>query len=235
MDPSLERSTLDAEDRHWWYRGRQRVVMDAARRRIRAGTTPRILDAGCGGGATLVDLAALGPASGLEPSPLSREKALARSVADVVDGRLEALPFADASFDLMLVLDVIEHLDDPALALRELRRVVAPGGAGIVTVPAHPRLWSRHDERNHHRRRYTRESLTTTARAGGWRVERITHFMTALLPLAILARAAGNEGFDVPPRPVNRALQGTIEAEAALIRRGASFPAGLSLLAELSR
>lgn len=235
MDPALEQDALEAEDRHWWYRGRLGIVMDAARRRTPVGGSPRILDAGCGGGATLVELAGLGAATGLEPLPASREKARSRGVAEVVDGRLEALPFPDGSFDLMLVLDVLEHLDDAPAALRELHRVVAPGGAGVITVPAHPRLWSDHDERNHHRRRYTRMSLAETARSGGWRVARLTHFTTALLPLAMLARTRGHGGFDIPPPPINRTLKATIQAEAALIRRGTTLPVGLSLLAELTR
>lgn len=236
MDSALERRTIGAEDRHWWYLGRSKVVMDAARRAVAGASAPRILDAGCGGGAMLSELAGLGPTTGLEPSPRSRDKALSRGVADVVDGGLEGLPFPAGAFDLALALDVLEHVDDDISAFGELHRVVTAGGALVVTVPAHPRLWSGHDEANHHRRRYTRSRLRDAAVDGGWDVVRLTHFMTALLPAALIARRVGRgDGLQVPRHPVNRALRATIEAEAALIRRGITFPLGLSLLAELRR
>ncbi|MEA2274923.1 MAG: hypothetical protein QOI98_3631, partial [Solirubrobacteraceae bacterium] len=118
MDTGLEQRTLDAEDAHWWYRGRLRVVMDAVRRNVPVAQKPRILDVGCGGGATLAELSSVGTVTGVEPSPLSRAKALLRQVAPIVDAGVEALPFEDEAFDLALTLDVIEHLDDDAAALR---------------------------------------------------------------------------------------------------------------------
>jgi SAM-dependent methyltransferase len=144
------------------------------------------------------------------------------------------LPFADDEFDLATALDVLEHLDDDGAALAELRRVVRPGGALVVTVPAHPRLWSRHDELNHHRRRYTRSSLRAPAVAGGWEVARLTHFNTLLLPVAaVLRRFDRGDGLEIPPAPLNRALEVPLRLERAAIGAGISLPAGLSLLAEL--
>jgi SAM-dependent methyltransferase len=236
VDAGLEQRTLDAEDDHWWYQGRLRVVTDAVARCLEGVAAPRILDIGCGGGATLSELAKRGAVTGVEPSAPSRTKAEGRGVATVMATGVEALPFEDGAFDLALLLDVIEHLDDDVGALTAARRVVARGGGLVVTVPAHPRLWSRHDERNHHRRRYTRQGLVAQATAAGWRTVRATHFMTGLLPVAALARRIGRgDGLDVPVAPLNALLCSTIRAEAALIRRGASLPFGLSLLAELRR
>jgi SAM-dependent methyltransferase len=236
VETELELRTLAAEDAHWWYRGRRTVVMDAVRRSVRPTGRPRILDAGCGGGATLAEVARIGDATGVEPSAPSRRRAAARGVAPVLDAHVEALPVEDGRYDLVLLLDVLEHVDDESAALREIHRVVAPGGALILTVPAHPRLWSRHDELNRHRCRYTRRSLVAAARASGWYPARVTHFMSLLLPAAVLARRVGRgDGLDIPPGPVNRLLCATIEAEGALIRAGASLPFGLSLLAELRR
>jgi len=234
VDAELERRTLAAEDGHWWYRGRRSIVLDAARHSLSGDARPRILDAGCGGGAVLAELATLGTAVGLEPSPSSRARALARGAGEVVDGDLARLPFADDEFDLATTLDVLEHLDDDRGALAELRRVVRPGGALVVTVPAHPRLWSRHDELNHHRRRYTRASLRAAALDGGWRVERLTHINSLLLPVAaVLRRFDRGDGLEIPAEPLNRALELPLELERAAIRAGVSFPFGLSLLAEL--
>jgi SAM-dependent methyltransferase len=237
MDAELERRTLAAEDGHWWYRGRRAIVIDAVRRSLVGGAArPRILDAGCGGGALLAELAGLGMAVGLEPSPASRERALARGVAEVVDGDLAGLPFGDGEFDLATALDVLEHLDDDRGALAELRRVTRPGGGLVVTVPAHPRLWSSHDELNHHRRRYTRGTLRSAAAGGGWEVGRVTHFNALLLPVAAVARRFDRgDGLEIPPAPLNRALEFPLALERRAIAAGVSFPLGLSLLAELRR
>src|ERR1039458_9688407 len=99
------------------------------------------------------------------------------------------MPFESASFDLAVSLDVIEHLEDDLGALKELRRVVAPGGRLLVTVPAYQWLWSGHDEINHHHRRYTRRSLLAVAQQAGWECARTTYFNSLLLPVAILLRA----------------------------------------------
>ena len=174
--------------------------------------------------------------TGLEPSALSRSRAEARGAGEVVDGSLLALPFGKASFDLALALDVLEHIDDDRCALIELGRVVRPGGGLVVTVPAHPRLWARHDELNRHFRRYTRTSLREVAEEAGWRVERLTHFNTVLLPVAAAARRFGaGDGLEIPSPAVNRGLRQMLELERHAIATGRTFSAGLSLLAELRR
>jgi SAM-dependent methyltransferase len=150
------------------------------------------------------------------------------------------MPFADDSFDLAVSLDVIEHLEDDLGALRELRRVVAPGGALLVTVPAYQWLWSGHDEINHHHRRYTRRSLRHAAEQAGWNQTRTTYFNSLLLPVAIVLRVlerfstkTTESSLDlwVPPAPLNWLLERPLALEAALIARNGRIPAGLSLLA----
>ena len=136
-------------------------------------------------------------------------------------------------------LDVIEHLQDDLRALRELRRVVAPGGALLITVPAYQWLWSGHDEINHHHRRYTRRSLQRVAEQAGWETVRTTYFNSLLLPVAIVLRVLDRfstktteSSLDlwVPPAPVNWLLERPLALEAAVIGRGGRIPAGLSLL-----
>jgi SAM-dependent methyltransferase len=152
------------------------------------------------------------------------------------------MPFAEDSFDLAVCLDVIEHLPDDRGALRELRRVLAPGGTLLVTVPAYQWLWSGHDEINHHCRRYSGATLRQAACDAGWECTLVTHFNALLLPVAIALRALDRlhrgtteSSLDlwVPPEPVNWALQQPLNLEAALIGRGCPIPAGLSLLAVL--
>jgi SAM-dependent methyltransferase len=236
MDSALEQRSLDAEDGHWWYRGRRRIVLDAVRRVSGDGGDLAILDAGCGGGAELAALSGRGTRTGMEPSPLSRRAALERGAGEVLDATIEDMPFAEGAFDLALALDVLEHVDDDRLALGELRRVVRPGGSLIVTVPAYPRLWTRHDDLNEHRRRYTSRTLRAASTDAGWSVERVTHFNMILLPVSVVSRRRyRHDGFGIPPAPVNVALQAPLQLERLAIRARLRLPAGLSLLAELRR
>jgi SAM-dependent methyltransferase len=240
MDRDYELQTHQAEDRHWWYRGR-RTVLDGVIDGLGLPPRPRILDAGCGSGRNMVDLARYGTVTGVELSDTSVELARARGCGEVVAGSVLEMPFADDSFELAASLDVIEHLEDDLAALRELRRTVAPGGALLITVPAYQWLWSGHDEINHHHRRYTRRSLQRVGEQAGWQQVRTTYFNSVLLPVAIALRVLDRvnraktteSSLDlwVPPEPLNWLLERPLAAEAALISRGGRIPAGLSLLA----
>jgi SAM-dependent methyltransferase len=239
MDRDYELQTHRAEDRHWWYRGR-RQVLERVIAALQLPPQARILDAGCGSGRNMVDLARRGTVTGVELSDTSARLARARDVGEVISGSVLQMPFASASFDLAVCLDVLEHLEDDLAALRELRRVVASGGSLLVTVPAYQWLWSGHDEVNHHHRRYTRRSLQRVAEQAGWRQVRSTHFNSLLLPVAMLlrildrfSRKTTESSLDlwVPPQPLNWLLERPLLLEASLIGRGGRIPAGLSLLA----
>jgi SAM-dependent methyltransferase len=239
MDRDYEHQTHQAEDRHWWYRGR-RTVLDGVIAGLGLPADPRILDAGCGSGRFMVELAKLGTVTGVELSDTSVSLARGRQLGEVVEGSVLEMPFPENSFDLAVSLDVIEHLEDDLAALRELRRTVAPGGALLVTVPAYQWLWSGHDEINHHHRRYTRRSLQRVAEQAGWRQVRTTYFNSLLLPVAIALRVLDRfstktteSSLDlwIPPEPLNWLLERPLALEAALIARSGRIPAGLSLLA----
>lgn len=242
VDLDYELQTHRAEDRHWWYRGRRRVL-DVALDGLHLSPGARLLDAGCGSGRNMVELQRYGQVTGIELSRPSVQAARERQVGEVLEGSVLDMPFANDSFELAVSLDVIEHLEDDVAALRELRRVVTPEGRLLVTVPAYQWLWSRHDVVNHHHRRYSRATLVAAAEQAGWRCERTTHFNSLLLPPAIAMRAAeslsrndNGSSLDlwVPPGPLNWGLQQPLNLEAGLIGRGMRIPAGLSLLALLS-
>jgi len=244
MDKRLLSAMLDVDEEHWWYRGRRRIIA-AELSRLAIPPGARILDAGCGSGRTMVDLARHGEVCGIELDPDAAAAAAARDGFEVRVGRVERLPWADRTFDLITCLDVIEHVPDDRAALRELRRVCRPGGWLLVTVPAHPLLWSRHDEQNHHYRRYTRASLHAAALAAGWELERLTAFMSLLLvPAAAvrlaqrhLASAGGDRGTDLALGPawLNGLLECPLAAEARWLGSGRRLPLGLSLLGLLRR
>lgn len=242
MDQRLIQTMLDVDEYHWWYRGRRRIIRaELDRLPLKAGA--RILDAGCGSGRTLQELADYGDVSGLELNADAAEVARARGF-DVEIGRLEALPWEDERFDLITCLDVIEHTPDDGVALRELLRVCSPGGWLLATVPAYQALWSYHDEVNHHYRRYERASLRAAVTEAGWFLKRMTSFNTLLFPPAAAVRIAqrrlrrnGNgpqdANFDlhIGPPWLNGVLERPLMMEASWLRRGRTLPAGLSLLA----
>jgi len=239
MDRDYELQTHQAEDRHWWYRGR-RKVLERVVGDLRLPARARILDAGCGSGRNMVELARHGTVTGVELADASVSLARERGAGEVIAGSVLEMPFEADSFDLAASLDVIEHLEDDLAALRELRRVVAPGGSLLVTVPAYQWLWSGHDEINHHFRRYTRRSLQRAGEEAGWQQVRTTYFNSLLLPAAILlrvldrfSRKTTESSLDlwVPPRPMNWLLERPLQLEATLIGHGGRIPAGLSLLA----
>jgi len=239
MDRDFELQTHRAEDRHWWYRGRRRVL-ERVIADLHLPARARILDAGCGSGRNMVELARHGTVTGMELSNTSVALARERAAGEVIEGSVLKMDFAPDSFDLAVSLDVIEHLDDDLAALRELRRVVAPGGSLLVTVPAYQWLWSRHDEINQHHRRYTRRALQRVAEEAGWKQARTTYFNSLLLPAAILLRVlerlntkTTESSLDlwVPPAPMNWLLERPLALEATLIGHGGRIPAGLSLLA----
>jgi SAM-dependent methyltransferase len=239
MDRDYELQTHRAEDRHWWYRGR-RTVLEGVLGGLDLPAGTRILDAGCGSGRNMIELARYGAVTGVELSETSVALARERQCGEVVAGSVLEMPFPDHSFELAVSLDVIEHLEDDLTALREMRRTVAPGGALLVTVPAYQWLWSGHDEINHHHRRYTRRSLQHVAEQAGWRQARTTYFNSLLLPAAIVLRVLDRvspktteSSLDlwVPPEPLNWVLERPLALEAAMIKRGGRIPAGLSLLA----
>jgi SAM-dependent methyltransferase len=243
MDPVQMEAMLEADERHWWYRGRRRVLR-AELDRLVLPSQARILDAGCGSGRTLQELARYGTASGVELSPRAAEIARARGLGEVLVGRLEELPWPGESFDLVTCLDVIEHTPDDRATLAELRRVTRPGGTLIVTVPAYPALWSRHDEDNHHFRRYTRRMLRGAAAAAGWRVDRESSFNSVLLAPAVVVRLAerrrppadgGRTDLDRGQGWLNRVLEWPLAIEAGWMSRGGTLPFGLSLMAVMHR
>lgn len=233
MQESAYREHFEVEDRHWWYRGRWAVV-EALLSRVELPQRPRILDAGCGTGGNLRKFDRLGIATGVEPSPEAVGFCRERGLERVHQAGLESLPLEDGSFDLVAATDVIEHVDAEQQALRELRRVAAPGGVLLVTVPAYMWLWSEEDVNLHHHRRYTRRRLREAVSEAGWEPLFATYFNSLLLPPIALAkklRPSGNEDGDLErtPAALDGPLSMPMRLEARLIGRGIALPAGVSV------
>jgi SAM-dependent methyltransferase len=228
------REHYEAETHHWWFRGRWAVV-EALLARTELPAEPRILDAGCGTGGNLKRYERIGDAIGVDPSADAVRFCRERGLDSVRQAGLEALPFEDGVFDLVAATDVLEHVAAEEQALRELRRVAAPGGALLLTVPAYMWLWSAEDERLHHERRYTRRRLRRAVERAGWEPGIATYFNTLLLPPIAAARGLsrstddGRADLDRTPPILDGVLSFPMRLEARLIRSGISLPAGVSI------
>jgi len=226
---------------HWWFTARREIL----RARIAAlGLPPgaRLLEIGSGTGGNLGMLSEFGSVVGLEMSAeairfAARLPEVRAGRVKLVEGRCpEALDAIQGSFDLICLFDVLEHIESDSTVLRDLSRLLAPGGRIMVTVPACPSLWSEHDVKLHHFRRYTKDSLNAAFGQAGLDVSRVSHFNTLLFPLAIAERIAckvrgrPSSANEVPSAPVNAALRRVFAAERHLLGP-VNLPFGLSLLA----
>jgi len=234
MDLEYATKYADLYRRHWWWRARETAILRELKRlRPRAGWR-RLLDVGCGDGLFFDRLAEFGEVEGVEPDSGLLDPA----------GRwrqsIHAVPF-DRNFrpvhryDAILMLDVLEHLVNPATALGHALSLLAPSGVVIITVPAFQWLWTRHDDLNHHVRRFDGETFRALAREAGLRIVRERFLFQWLVPAKLLMRAAEKlrpgppSHPTVPPWPINPLLSFATRAELALSARF-PMPFGSSLM-----
>ena len=236
MHPQEFREMQALEESHWWYRGK-RLLLETMLDRAAPRAPARMLDIGCGTGGVLRGLARQGFTVGVDRAEVALRFCREKGFTAVVLGSAFELPFARASFDVCTMMDVLEHVDDEQALLAEARRVLRPGGALLVSVPAFAALWSQHDETLEHRRRYRKPELTAVVAKAGLRIEwsSYTNFFVFPPTLAwrLLRRFAGlapgmRTDLFPTPAPLNAALVGTYRAEAALLRR-LPLPFGVSV------
>jgi SAM-dependent methyltransferase len=208
MDWSYSRQYHDLWKNHWWWEARHRVIMGKLAKLLAGGggDRPVLLDIGCGGGWAFDDFSGLADVYGLEPDPqLAASLPRWRS-------RITCLPFGPdvppvRQYDAVLMLDVLEHIADDAGTLANLHQYLKPGGCLLLTVPALPRLWSVHDEINHHFRRYTFAGLRELALGEGFRIEELRYLFGWSLGLLFARRWLGGKrasyGVRIPPAWVN--------------------------------
>jgi SAM-dependent methyltransferase len=211
VDAEYGQRYRDLYARHWWWRAREAALLDTLKDLRPAEGWTRILDVGCGDGLFFDRLLEMGEVEGIEPD------------ASLVDpqgahrDRIHIQPFDDrfrptSNYSLVLMLDVLEHLEDPVAALRHAASLLTENGRLVITVPAFRILWTHHDVINHHRTRYTRATFRTLARRAGLHIDRERYWFqwmflpklaTSLVERAFrLAPAAPT----VPPAWINRPL-----------------------------
>lgn len=189
MEASVYEVDARVQETHWWYVGRRRLFLD---RIERLGVSPSapVLDVGPSAGTNLRMLADAGFENvvGIDMSRDAATFCRDAHLAPVVIGDGTRMPFRDASFDLVLATDFVEHLDDDRAALREIERVLRPGGHCLITVPAFASLWGLQDELAHHKRRYARKEILAALDDAGLTATESFHFNYLLFAPIWLAR-----------------------------------------------
>ena len=242
MEQDFAQRYGDFEQWHWWFLGRKRIVESVLDRDLKPGEARRILSVGCGPATGLEWLlpfaGANGTVTGLDPEPA--HAAPCPKGIEFIVGRMEDPPLADKVFDVVLAMDVLEHLDDDLAGLQQAVRLLRPGGYLLITVPAFPFLWGGQDVVSQHRRRYTKATLRDLLQRAGLRGFTLTYFNTLLFPVAAAIRTvrrlqghANRSRSDFEgshPGLVNDALIRIFGAERSLINR-IPMPVGVSLMA----
>jgi SAM-dependent methyltransferase len=181
---------FQVEDKHWWFVGRRRILLALLDRFLSQAPSPprQILDIGCGTGTMLRYLAAYGDVQGADADAEAVHFCKMRGAENVTLLPGEIMPFADNSFDLISMFDVLEHIEDDRGALRETFRVLKRDGLLILTVPAYRFLWGAQDEISHHKRRYRASEIRQRLREAGFVLLKLSYFNTLLFPFIAAIR-----------------------------------------------
>jgi SAM-dependent methyltransferase len=215
------------EQEHWWYTGRRKILTGFVEEICRQVTDrrPRILDVGCGTGANLLMLSEYGEAEGVDISEAALAFCRERGLDKVRLGAGEKLPYEDGTFDLVTALDVVEHMDDDLAGLREMRRVLRPGGRVLLFVPTFMFLWGLQDDVSNHRRRYRLPELRRVLEQAGFEIERTTYAnITFFLPILVMRQLMRLTGLkadsenNINVTALNGVLGGVFGAESWLLK-----------------
>jgi SAM-dependent methyltransferase len=224
------------EQSHWWYTGRRRIIASFVEEICRRVTDrrPRILDVGCGTGANLLMLSEYGDAEGVDVSEDAIAFCRERGLDKVKLGAAEELPYDDGTFDLVTALDVVEHMDDDLAGLKEMRRVLRPGGRVLLFVPTFMFLWGLQDVVSNHRRRYRLPQLTRVLEEAGFEIERTTYAnITFFLPILLVRKLMRLTGIKTETEnsinvPALNGIFGRVFGAESLILRNMNLPFGVS-------
>jgi len=237
MENELFDEMYKVETQHWWFVARRRIIASVIDG-LSLKANSKIMDAGCGNGDNLAFLSKYGELIAIEREDNALERAKSRQIGKVVKGELPDNFPSDINKDndLIVLLDVLEHIDEDEKSLSILKNWAKNKAALLITVPAYQFLWTKHDELHHHKRRYTVGQLKKIIENNGWKVSYISYFNSFLFPLAFLVRLkdkvfppSNTDGLSVPNSLVNFLFKSIFSLEKYILGRF-SFPFGLSII-----
>ena len=241
MERKVYEQMARLDGQHWWFTARRRILEGVIKRIVRPPPDARILELGAGTGHNLAMLSRFGEVEASELDPIARELATERLGKPVVAAALPDLALFKAdSYDLVALLDVLEHVSDDTGSIAAIRGLLKPGGALLLTVPINPWMWSAHDVAHHHYRRYSKSALAQLYRKIGLEIELHSYYNSLLFPpiaaVRLMGKALGRDSADdaMPTGAINATLNGIFALERHLIGR-VPMPFGLSLISVLRR
>lgn len=227
------------EARNFWFRSRNHLIIWTLQRYLPQ--AKNFFEIGCGTGFVLSGIEQAFPQLTLYGSEIFSvgldfaQKRLSRSQLFQMDAR--KIPFEN-EFDAIGAFDVIEHIEEDQIVLAQMYQALHKDGGIILTVPQHPFLWSEADGYARHVRRYRAQELRNKVERAGFKIIRMTSFVSLLLPLMLISRwqqrRADPEYDGMSELRIsgwtNAVLENILNLERAIVRLGYSFPAGGSLL-----
>lgn len=225
---------------HWWFKGREKVAEMFLKIHVRPSAHAEILDIGSGWGSMLPMLAKFGAVDVIEPYREAHETLQKLGAKEILEDDFPS-SIPDRHYDLVTMFDVLEHIEDDAAAIRAIStKLLKPGGALLLTVPAHQWLWGAHDVINEHFRRYNASQIARLLQNSGLRNIRVSYCMTFLFPLALLRKIYTKLNRRVatdlaPMHPMLNASFAAIFASEAVLLRRLRLPFGLSVIAKGER
>ena len=239
MERKVYEQMAALDSRHWWFTARRRILDGIIERVVRPPRDARILELGAGTGHNLAMLSRFGEVEASELDPIARGIASERLGRPVVEAALPDLSMFQAnSYDMVALLDVLEHVPDDKGSMKAIYDLLKPGGALLLTVPINPWMWSAHDVAHHHHRRYRKHEIRKLAEDSGYAIELLSPFNSLLFPpiaaVRLVGKLTGKDDSDdaMPSAPVNKILDTVFGLERDLIGR-LPMPFGVSLVAVL--
>ena len=238
MDNNEYQKLYKFENFYWWHIGRKQIIQTLLSK-IRLKTNSRILDAGCGTGGNMRILAQFGNVIGIDNSPEAIKFCKKRGFENIQLKNIENTGFSDNSFDLIVALDLLEHLDNDVEVLKEFHRVLKKDGYILISVPAYQFLWSEHDVAVHHKRRYSMKEINKCLLKANFQIIRKTFAITFIVPIVFIYRIIPKifSGFKqqkssdyvILPSFVNNFFIFLLSIEAFLLKY-INFPFGISIM-----
>ena len=239
MDRGVYQKFYEVDRNHFWKISRRRLILEWLQRYAPDKKDLKILD--IGGACSIVsnDMRRLGNVTVIEPDSETVKLAQELFNIDIRNGSLPNDISADRLYDVVTLLDVLEHIDDDTEAITSVWKLLRPGGIFLCTVPAFPELWSSHDVALHHKRRYHYRGLLNLLRTAGFEIKRFSYYTSALFPITVIHRLArkavppkkpGAYSASIPPACINSLLCAIMSIER-LVLRYADLPFGSSLIA----
>lgn len=243
FDPKLFKLLFEIEKKHFWHIGRKEIIYQILRKIMTKDFKDlKMIELGCGNGNVLKYLHQQG--INIEGSDLFLEALkFCQQIINVPLYQINALrtPFRDASYDIIGLFDLLEHIKNDAELLKEAYRICKPQGKIILTVPAHQHLWSYFDVLSHHQRRYCKKELVNKLEKAGFQIEKISFYMFFLFPIYWAFRKINlfrksnknllaSQLLELKPIPLlNKCFLSLLRLEKKLITR-VNLPWGASLI-----